>query len=104
MKLKHLLLVIFVMFVFGSVYPLGKLGTNTVPPILFSSLRVLIIFFGILPLIKFKLPSKKMVLPLLAFSLTLGTGVYITLYLALDISSLVSPIIIGTQLTEYLLD
>ena len=99
MKTKHLLLTIFVMLIFGSVYPLGKLGTNVVPPILFSSLRVLIIFIGVLPFIKFKLPPKNLLLPLLFFSLTMGIGVYLTLYLALDISSLVSPIIIGTQLT-----
>ena len=99
MHFKHLLLIIFVMIIFGSVYPLGKLGTNSVPPILFSSLRVLLIFIGILPFIKFKLPQKNLIFPLLGFSITMGIGVYVTLYLALDISSLVSPIIIGTQLT-----
>ena len=99
MEAKHLFLVIFVMICFGSVYPLGKLGTNNIPPILFSSLRVLIILIGILPFFKIKLPSKKLILPLLTFSLTMGIGVYVTLYFALDITSLLSPIIIGTQLT-----
>ena len=99
MEAKHLFLVIFVMICFGSVYPLGKLGTNNIPPILFSSLRVLIIFIGILPFFKIKLPSKKLILPLLIFSISMGIGVYVSLYIALDISSLVSPIIIGTQLT-----
>ena len=47
------------MICFGSVYPLGKIGTNNIPPILFSSIRVLIIFIGILPFFKIKLPSKK---------------------------------------------
>ena len=99
MLLKHIFLIIITMIIFGSVYPLGKLGTNNIPPILFSALRVLIIFIGILPFFRFKFPKKKLILPLLAFSVTMGIGVYITLYLALDISSLVSPIIIGTQLT-----
>ena len=99
MQPKHLLLVIFVMVCFGSVYPLGKIGTNNIPPILFSSLRVLIISIGILPFIKFKLPQKKLIFPLIAFSIIMGIGVYVTLYFALDISSLVSPIVIGTQLT-----
>ena len=99
MQPKHVFLLIFVMFCFGSVYPLGKLGTTNIPPILFSSLRVLIIFIGIFPFFKIKLPSKKLILPLLTFSIVMGIGVYVTLYLALDISSLVSPIIIGTQLT-----
>ena len=99
MQPKHLFLIIFIMICFGSVYPLGKLGTNNIPPILFSSLRVLIIFIGILPFFKIKLPSKKLILPLLIFSISMGIGVYVSLYIALDISSLVSPIIIGTQLT-----
>ena len=99
MQFKHLLLTIFVMVVFGSVYPLGKLGTNNIPPILFASLRVLVIFICILPFFNFKLPSKKLLLPLFAFSITMGIGVYLTLYLALENSSLVAPIIIGTQLT-----
>ena len=99
MQLKHLLLTIFVMVVFGSVYPLGKLGTNNIPPILFASLRVFMIFICILPFFNFKLPSKKLLLPLFAFSITMGIGVYLTLYLALENSSLVAPIIIGTQLT-----
>jgi O-acetylserine/cysteine efflux transporter len=87
------------MFFFGSVYPLGKLGTNNIPPILFSALRVLIIFLVILPFFRFKIPQKNLLIPLLTFSLTMGIGVYVTLYLALDASSLVSPIIIGTQLS-----
>ena len=99
MQIKHLFLIIIVMILFGSVYPLGKLGTNNIPPILFSSLRVLFIFIGILPFFKFKLPSKNLVLPLLIFSIVMGIGVYVTLYYAINISSLVSPIIIGTQLT-----
>ena len=99
MQIKHLFLIIIVMIFFGSVYPLGKLGTNNIPPILFSSLRVLFIFIVILPFFKFKLPSKNLFLPLLIFSIVMGIGVYVTLYYALNISSLVSPIIIGTQLT-----
>ena len=95
MHYKHLLLIIFVMIIFGSVYPLGKLGTNTVPPILFSSLRVLLIFIGILPFIKLKLPQKNLIFPLLAFSVTMGIGVYLTLYLALENSSILAFIGMG---------
>ena len=81
MQLKHLFLIIIIMFFFGSVYPLGKIGTNNIPPILFSSLRVLIIFIGIIPFFKFKLPSINLILPLLFFSITMGIGVYVTLYI-----------------------
>ena len=99
MQLKHILLIILIQIIFGSVYPLGKLGTINIPPILFSALRVLIIFIVILPFFKFKIPTRELIFPLLFFSITMGIGVYVTLYYALDISSLVAPIIIGTQLT-----
>ena len=49
MQPKHLYLILLIMFIYGSVYPMGKLGTNNIPPILFAALRVLIIFIGILP-------------------------------------------------------
>ena len=40
MQPKHLLVIILIQIIFGSVYPLGKLGTDYIPPILFSALRV----------------------------------------------------------------
>ena len=65
MQIKHIFLIILIMFFFGSVYPLGKLGTNNIPPILFSALRVFIIFIGIIPFFRFRLPKKKLILPYL---------------------------------------
>ena len=99
MQPRHLFLVIFIMIIYGSAYPIGKIGTNSIPPILFSALRVAILFIGILPFIKFKMPPKNLILTLIVFSLVMGIGVYVCLYYALDFSSLVSPIIIGTQLS-----
>ena len=99
MQPRHLFLVIFIMIIYGSAYPIGKIGTNSIPPILFSALRVAILFIGILPFFKFKMPPKNLILTLIAFSLVMGIGVYVCLYYALDFSSLVSPIIIGTQLS-----
>ena len=99
MQPKHLFIVILIQIIFGSVYPLGKLGMDYIPPVLFSALRVLVSLIIILPFFKFKIPSNELIFPLLFFSISMGIGVYVTLYYALDISSLVSPIIIGTQLT-----
>ena len=99
MQPRHLFLVIFIMIIYGSAYPIGKIGINIIPPILFSALRVTIVFICILPFFKFKMPPKNLILTLIAFSLVMGIGVYVCLYYALDFSSLVSPIIIGTQLS-----
>ena len=50
MKSKHLFLVLFIMLVYGSSYPVGKLGVDNIPPLLFSVLRVGLIFLVFLPL------------------------------------------------------
>lgn len=86
------------MFMYGRSYPIGKLGTNLIPPLLMGSLRVLFLFIFIFPFFKFRIPKNNF-LVLLLFSITMGFFVYGTLYLAIDLSSLVSPIIIGAQLT-----
>jgi len=86
------------MFMYGSAYPIGKIGINHFPPLLMGSLRVLFLFLFILPFFRFSIPKKNFK-HLLLFSFVMGVCVYAFCYLALDFSSLVSPIIIGAQLT-----
>lgn len=86
------------MFMYGSAYPIGKIGINNFPPLLMGSLRVLFLFLFILPFFRFSIPNKNFK-HLLLFSFVMGVCVYAFLYLAIDFSSLLSPIIIGTQLT-----
>ena len=77
MKLKHYLLVIIIMIIFGSAYPVGKLILNTsLPPMLMASIRMGIVFLCLVPFWKFKIPEKKYFLPLLGFSLSRGAGVF----------------------------
>ena len=100
MKPKHLALVLLIMVLYGSSYPVGKIGINyDIPPLLFSSLRVGLIFLAFLPFFRFRLPEKKLRLPLIGFSLIMGMGVYPMVYFALDRSELVAPIIIGAQVS-----
>ena len=99
MKLKHYLLVITIMIIFGSAYPVGKLILNTsLPPMLMASIRMGIVFLCLVPFWKFKIPEKKYFLPLLGFSVSMGAGVFTFMNLALQKASIVSPIIIGAQL------
>jgi len=88
------------MFLLGSAYPTAKLGINaSMPPILFGALRMVIVFICLLPFIKFKIPSKKYFLPLFAFAILMGTGVNLFLYLSVSASSILSPLVIGAQLS-----
>ncbi|WP_415323696.1 DMT family transporter [Candidatus Pelagibacter sp. Uisw_127] len=99
MTARHYFLVLFIMFIFGSSYPVNKLALNTsLPPMLAGSLRMLILFICLLPFCKFKVPNKKYFLPLAGFSLTMGFGVIFFLNLSLGEATFVAPIIIGAQL------
>ncbi len=99
MSLKHTTLIILIMFFLGSAYPLGKFGLNaSLNPILFGALRMGIVFLCLVPFCKIKIPPRKYFLPLLGFSICMGAGVNIFLYLSLDVVSILAPITIGAQL------
>ena len=88
------------MFLLGSAYPTAKLGINaSMPPILFGAIRMIIVFICLLPFLKFKLPNKKYLLPLFGFAFSMGAGVNLFLYLSVNASSILSPIVIGAQLS-----
>ena len=88
------------MFFLGSAYPTGKLGINiSVPPILFGCLRMAIVFICLFPFLEFKLPNKKYFLPLVGFSISMGTAVNLFLYLSLSSSNMMAPLVIGAQLS-----
>ncbi len=99
MQSKHLILVLVIMILYGSSYPVGKLGIDTIPPLLFTALRLGLIFLAFLPFFRLKLPDKKLFKPLVGFSLAMGIGTYATMYYALEQLSIVAPIIIGAQLS-----
>ncbi len=99
MQSRHLILVLVIMVLYGSSYPVGKLGIDTIPPLLFTALRLALIFLAFLPFFRFKLPEKKLLKPLVGFSLAMGIGTYVTMYYALEQLSIVAPIIIGAQLS-----
>ena len=89
--------VLLIMILYGSSYPIAKLGINTIPPLLFTALRVGLIFIAFLPFFRFRLPEKKLIKPLIAFSLIMGIGTYAILYYALERLTIVAPVIIGSQ-------
>ena len=99
MPLKHLLILIFIMIAHGSAFPVAKLAlNNSVPPILMASLRMGLVFLLLIPFWKFKLPNKKFFKPLILFSISMGVLVYVFMNLSLFHSSIIAPIILGSQL------
>ena len=99
MPLKHLLILFFITVVHGSAFPFTKLVLNeSVPPILMSSLRMGIVLILLIPFWRFKMPEKKYVPSLMAFSILMGVMVYVFMTLALYHSKIISPVIVGSQL------
>ena len=83
----------------GSAFPVAKLAlNNSVPPILMASLRMGLVFIILIPFWKFKIPEKKYLKSLIAFSISMGVLVYVFMNLSLYYSSIISPIILGSQL------
>lgn len=88
------------MFLLGSAYPTTKLGLNAeIPPILFGSLRMFLVFIFLLPFCKFQKINKKYILPLIVFTLSMGTAVNLFLYLSVDASNIIAPIVIIAPLS-----
>ena len=98
MTIKHYLLILLIMALFGSAFVFGKLVLNTnVPPLLFGSLRMLVVVICLLPFFNFKIPKENLK-SLFIFSFSMGVGVTSFTYLSLKVSNIVSPVIIGSQL------
>ena len=87
------------MLAHGSAFPIAKLAlNNSVPPILMAALRMGMVFIILIPFWKFKIPDKEYFKPLLIFSISMGVMVYVFMNLSLYYSSIISPIILGSQL------
>ena len=99
LPLKHLLILLFIAIAYGSAFPVTKLALNdSVPPILMASLRMGIVLIILIPYWKFKIPDKKYLPSLVAFSISMGVMVYVFMTLSLFYSSIISPVIVGSQL------
>ena len=99
MPLKHLFILIFIMVAHGSAFPVAKLAlNNSVPPILMASLRMGLVLIILIPFWRFKIPDKKYFPSLIAFSISMGVMVYVFMNLSLYHSTIISPIIVGSQL------
>ena len=99
MPLKHLSILLFIAIAHGSAFPVTKLVLNdSVPPILMASLRMGLVLILLIPFWKFKIPKKKYIPSLIAFSIFMGVMVYSFMTLSLYYSSIISPVIVGSQL------
>ena len=87
------------MIAHGSAFPVAKLAlNNSVPPILMASLRMGLVFIILVPFGNLEFLKKNMSNLLFFFSICMGVLVYVFMNLSLYHSSIISPIILGSQL------
>ena len=100
MAAKHYLLILLITFLFGTSYPVGKLiFNNSVPPLLMGSLRMFFVFIILAPFVKLAVPEKKYWLPLIGFGFFMGFATNVFLNYSIYVADILSPTIIGTQLS-----
>ena len=63
-----------------------------------ASLRMGIVLILLIPFWRFRIPEKKYFLSLIGFSISMGVMVYVFMTLALYHSTIISPVIVGSQL------
>ena len=86
-----------VMLLFGSSYPVGKIGVNNISALVFVTLRVGIMALALLPFLQIKTFNKENYKYILTFTVAMGLIVYPMIYLSLQYSISTSGIIILMQ-------
>ena len=75
MTIPHLFITLLVMMLFGSSYPIGKIGLNeNISPLVFSLLRILPMLILLLPFLKLKTIHHKNFKYVVAYGLLMGIG------------------------------
>ena len=100
MKTSHLLITLIVMVLFGSSYPVGKIGLNeNLTPLVFSLLRIIPMLLLLLPFLKISSVSKENFKYVLLYGFLIGLGLYPFMYLSLEYTKSTSSIILIMQLS-----
>ncbi len=100
MTLPHLFITIAVMLLFGSSYPVGKIGLNeNISPLIFSLLRIFPMLILLFPFLKISSMGKKNFKFVILYGLLIGLGLYPLMYLSLEFTSSTSSIILVMQLS-----
>ena len=88
------------MILFGSSYPIGKIGLNeNISPLIFSLLRILPMFILLLPFLKWKTTHNKNFKYVIGYGLLMGLGLYPFMYLSLENTLSTSSMILIMQLS-----
>ena len=98
MKFNHLFITLVVMFLFGSSYPVGKIGLNQeLSPLIFSLIRILMMVIFLFPFLRFSSIKKANFKFVLVYGFLMGLGLYPLMYLSLAQTTSTSSMILVMQ-------
>jgi len=98
MKVSHLLIALIVMILFGSSYPVGKIGLEmNMSPFQFATIRIFAMMIILLPFLKLPAIKKENFKYVIGYGLLMGVGLYPLMYLALFYTESTSSIILIMQ-------
>ena len=86
------------MFLFGSSYPVGKIGLNQeLSPLIFSLIRILMMVIFLFPFLRFSSIKKANFKFVLVYGFLMGLGLYPLMYLSLAQTTSTSSMILVMQ-------
>ena len=98
MTIPHLFITLVVMILFGSSYPIGKIGLNeNISPLVFALIRILPMFILLTPFLKLSSIKDKNFKYVIVYGLLIGVGLYPLMYLSLEYTLSTSSIILIMQ-------
>ncbi|MEQ8665207.1 MAG: DMT family transporter [Rhodospirillales bacterium] len=95
MTVPHLLFVIVINAIWGSMYVVAKFGLVEFPPVFFTSVRFALLAVILVPFIRV---PRSMIWPLVKVGLVMGVGMYLTLYYAIYLSDNTGAVAVISQL------
>jgi len=95
MSVQHLLFVILVNLIWGSMFVVATLALFDFPPVFFTALRFAMLTILLAP---YLFVPRALVLPLVKVGFVMGVGMYLTLYLALYLAKNTSAIALFSKL------
>lgn len=95
MTVPHLLFLILINFIWGSMFVVAKIALTEFPPVLFTAIRFGVLIAVLLPFLRV---PKRLVWPLVRIGLVMGVGMYLTLYYAIYLAGNTAAVSVVSQL------
>jgi len=95
MTLPHLLFLILINLIWGSMFVAAAIGLRDFPPVFFTAMRFAMLAAVLFPFLPV---PRRYVMPLIRVAMVMGVGMYLTLYLAIYLAENTAAVAVFSQL------